>query len=139
MPAPDEAIARRMITRIAPTSEREEAPSSPTDETTDESATGDAALFGGDILLRFAGVVASVAGQAWAVCSSLPPGALARRRKAAQAGDMPALQRETAQLKQLLLRRLQSEAVTPPELPETFRARVLDAAAEETLAEIDLH
>jgi len=138
MSSPDEAIARRMIARLAPEPNREEAPSSPTDETTDESDTGDTAKFGGaDLVLRFATVVVSVGGQAWAAYQSLEPNVLARRRRAALAGDMPALQRETARLKHLLVRRLQSEVVTPPELPESFRARLLDAAAEETLAESD--
>ena len=138
MPSHHEAIARRMIARIAPDPDREEAPSSPTDETTDESATGETAPFGGgDLVLRFAAVVVSVAGQAWATYQSLEPKVFARRQRAAQSGDMPALQRETAHVKQLLVRRLQSEAVTPPDLPESFRARLLDAAAEETLVEID--
>ncbi len=138
MSSPDEAIARRMIARLAPQPDREEALSSPTDDTTDESAVGDVALSGsGDLVLRYARVLAGVAGQAWAIHQGLEPNVLARRKKAAQAGDMPALQRETTHLKQLLVRRLQSEAVTPAELPESFRARILDAAAEETLAEAD--
>jgi hypothetical protein len=131
-----ESIARRMITRLAPSSEAE-APSSPTDETTDESATGSAALPGGsELVLTFAPVLAAVAAQAWAMYTGLDPNVVARRAKAAASGDMPALQRETVHLKQLLLRRLQAEAVTPPELPESGRARILDAAAEETLAEV---
>jgi hypothetical protein len=134
MPSHQEAIARRMVARLAP-GPQEETPSSPTDETTDESATGDTGFPGDELVLSFAHVLASMAGQAWEIYGSLDPNVTARRQKALAKGDMPVVQRETAHLKQLLLRRLQSEAVTPPELPERGRARILDAAAEETLAE----
>ena len=137
MPSHHEAIARRMVTRLSPGAA--EAPLSPTDETTDESATGDSAAFlGGDeLVLTFAPVVTRVAGQAWEIYASLDPNVVARRNKAIAAHDMPVLQRETARLKSLLLRRLEAEAVTPPELPERGRARILDAAAEETLVEAE--
>ncbi len=135
MPTPVEAIARRMITRLSP-SPGAEAPSSPTDETTDESAAGDAPLPGGqELVLAFAPVVTSVAAHAWAIYTGLDAKVTSRRLTAMANGDMPALQRETAHLKQVLLRRLQSEVKTPPELPESGRSRILDAAAEETLAE----
>jgi hypothetical protein len=135
MPTHSEAIARRMIARLSPRPDGD-VPSSPTDETTDESAAGDGALPGMDEeVLAFAPVVASVAVQAWAIYAGLDPKATSRRLIAKQKGDMPALQRETAHLKELLLRRLHAEAITPPELPESARARILDAAAEETLAE----
>src|SRR4051812_48426161 len=109
MPSHQEAIARRMVTRLAPGPESE-APSSPTDETTDESATGDGALLSGDeLVLTFAHVLGSVAGQAWEIYQSLDANVVARRQKAIARGDMPVLQRETAHLKQLVLRRLLSE------------------------------
>lgn len=135
MPSHPESIARRMVSRLAPSRDGE-APSSPTDETTDESATGDGALPGGqELVLGFAAVIAAVAALSWTIYSGLDPSILARRHTAQQKGDMPALQRETARLKQILLTRLQTEAVTPADLPENGRSRILDAAAEETLAE----
>jgi hypothetical protein len=135
MPTHSEAIARRMTTRLSPRPDAD-VPSSPTDETTDESAAGDGPLSGTDEqVLAYGAVVASVAVQAWAIYAGLDPKLTSRRLIAKQKGDMPTLQRETARLKQLLLRRLQAEAVTPPDLPEGARSRILDAAAEETLAE----
>lgn len=132
-----EAIARRMVTRLAP-GPNADTPISATDETTDESATGDSALLGGDeLVLSFAHVIGSVAAQAWAIYTSLEPNVRARRQKALETRDGAALQRETVHLKQLLVRRLQGEAKTPAELPETGRARILDAAAEETLVEAE--
>ena len=127
-----EAIARRMVARLAP------GPAgpptlSPTDETTDESAADDSTLLSGDdLILSYAYVLASVAGQAWEIYGSLDPKVVARRRKAIEQGDMPALQRETERLKQLLVRRLEAEAKTPPELPDRGRTLILDAAAEES-------
>jgi hypothetical protein len=136
MPTHSEAIARRMIARLSPRSDAD-VPSSPTDETTDESAAGDAPIPGmDDQVLLFAPVVATVAIQAWAIYAGLDPKTTSRRLAAKQKGDMPTLQRETAHLKQLLLRRLRAEAVTPPDLPDNARTRILDAAAEETLAEV---
>jgi hypothetical protein len=135
MPNHSEAIARRMTTRLSPRPDGD-VPSSPTDETTDESAAGDGPLAGMDEdVLAFAPVVATVAVQAWAIYAGLDPKVTSRRLTARRKGDMPALQRETAHLKQLLLRRLHAEAITPPDLPESARVRILDAAAEETLAE----
>jgi hypothetical protein len=136
MPSHHEAIARRMVARLAPGDGADEAPSSPTDETTDESAAPEGDL-SGDLVLVFADVVTRVAGLAWATYEALEPGTRARRQRAAREGDMPVLQRESARLKEILVGRLQAEVVTPAELPERGRARILDAAAEETLAEAD--
>jgi hypothetical protein len=135
MPSHAEAIARRMIARLAPGPADEERPSSPTDETTDESATGSTLLSGGDVVVTFAPTLAAAANLAWSIYESFDPAVVARRDKARERGDMPALQRETARLKEMLVNRLHREAVTPRELPETVRTRILDAAAEEVLAE----
>jgi hypothetical protein len=135
MPSHAESIARRMVARLAPGPAEEERPSSPTDETTDESATGSTVLKGADLVVSFAPALAAAASLAWSIFESFDPAVVARRDKARERGDMPALQRETVRLKEMLVNRLQNESVTPPELPESARTRILDAAAEEVLAE----
>jgi len=123
-----------MIGRLAPGPEQEP-PSTPTDITSDEAVdAASGSRRSGELVLTFAGVVVEMAGLAWRIYQGLGDDARAWER-VVRDGDAATVKREAARLKAILLERLQREAVTPAALPERGRARILEAAAEEVLAE----
>lgn len=135
MPTPPEAIARRLAARFAP--ELGESLTILTDQTL-AGGRGDETPFRSadpQLVLAFASFVVSLSGLAWGIYQSLRQNGQTRQHEEALTSEVQALQKETVFLKGVLLIALQKEAPRLTGLDDPMRERLLNAAADEALAE----